>query len=117
VAIRTVNRELPPDAVVLFLWEERSYHCQVTCWPDSILDRWPHTTYLYGHGEDVIADAWRTEGVTHVLLWRAGYKEIVKAGFDPITDEDVTTLDRLVAEELDLVEDVGGVYELYVLCP
>ena len=58
VAVEDVNRELPPDAVVLFLWEPRSYHCQVTCWPDPLLDRWLHTTHVHGYDAGAIADAW-----------------------------------------------------------
>lgn len=115
VAVQDINQELPVDAVVLFLWEPRSYHCQGECWPDALLDRFLHMTHIYGYDAEAIAAAWRAQGATHVLLWRAGYEEIVKAGFDPVTDEDVATLDRLIAEELDLVQDVGGVYELYAL--
>jgi len=116
VAIDYINRELPPGAVVLFLWEPRSYPCQVACRPDALLDRWLHTTHLYGHDAKTIADVWRAQGVTHVLLYRTGYEAIVAAGFDPITEADQTTLAELLGEEI-LVSDLGGVYELYALSP
>jgi hypothetical protein len=114
LAIQTVNA-LPEDSEVLFLWEERSYHCQVTCHPDSLLDRWAHTTRCHGLDAAAIADAWRAEGVTHVLWYRWGYERIVEAGFDPITEADQEALDRLVQTELVLMEDLGGVYQLYAL--
>jgi hypothetical protein len=114
VAVDYLNRELPPDAVVLFLWEPRSYACRVECRPDALLDRWLHTTHVYGSDAATIADAWRAEGVTHVLLYRAGYEAIVAAGFDPVSEADRTALAVLLSEEMVAVHDLGGVYELYV---
>jgi len=113
VAIETINRELPPDAVVLFLWEPRSYHCQRVCWPDALLDRWLYTTYLYGHDADALARAWRAAGVTHVLLHRAGYQAVVEGGFDPITEADKETLAKLLSAEMVPAGDFGDAYELY----
>jgi hypothetical protein len=113
VAIDYANQELSPDATVLLLWEPRSYYCQVECWPDALLDRWLHTTHVHGYDAQAIADAWRADGVTHVLLYRAGYEAIAQAGFDPVTEADQETLTQLLSEEMVLVEDFGGVYELY----
>jgi len=116
VAVSYVNQELPQDAVVLFLWEERSYYCQVTCWPDSVLDRWLHATqHLYGHNAATIADAWREDGVTHVLLYRAGLELIVAEGYDPATPQDLETLDELLSRHAVLVQEFGSAYELYRL--
>jgi hypothetical protein len=112
-----VNRELPPDAVVLFLWEPRSYHCQIECRPDALLDRWLHTTHVYGHDAATIADAWRADGVTHVLLCRTGYEAIAAAGFDPVTEADRAALTTLLSTEMVAVDDLGGVYELYAFPP
>jgi hypothetical protein len=114
VAVNTINRDLPPDAVVLFLWEPRSYRCQATCLPDALLDRWLHTTqHLYGPHAETISDAWRAEGVTHVLLFRIGYDSVVDAGFDPVTAADQVALEQLLEEKMALVADFGGAYELY----
>ena len=115
VAMETINRELPSDAVVLFLWEPRSYYCQVECWPDAILDRWTHTTHLYGHDADRIATAWRSEGGTHVLLHRAGLDFVLEDGVDPVTPADVETLEELLTRRATLVESFGPAYELYRL--
>jgi hypothetical protein len=113
VVIEAINRELPPDAVVLFLWEPRSYHCRADCRPDALLDRWLHTTHVYGYDADGIADAWYADGVTHVLLCRTGYQSILEAGFDPVTEFDQAALERVLAEEMVQAADFGGVYELY----
>jgi 4-amino-4-deoxy-L-arabinose transferase-like glycosyltransferase len=114
-AVGQINEELAPDAVVLFLWEPRSYHCTVDCRPDALLDRWLHTTHLYGYDADAIAAAWRADGVTHVLLYRVGLEHIFAAQFDPVTPDDLRVLDGLAATHLTLMEDFGSTYELYRL--
>ena len=114
-AVEHINRELPPEAVVLFLWEPRSYHCQVDCRPDAILDRFVHATHLYGHDAGDIAAVWRAEGVTHVLLHRAGLEFILEKQFDPVTTNDQRVLDELLARHLTPVENFGSAYELYRL--
>jgi hypothetical protein len=108
-----INDALPQDSVVLFLWEPRSYHCTTHCRPDALLDRWLHTTHIYGHDSEAIASAWRTEGVTHVLLHRTGLNHILERGLDPVTSRDVEVLDELIAQHLSSVEDFGSAYELY----
>jgi 4-amino-4-deoxy-L-arabinose transferase-like glycosyltransferase len=114
-AVEHINQELPPDAVVVFLWEPRSYHCRVQCWPDTLLDRFLHATHLYGYDAEAIAAAWRAEGVTHVLLYRQGYEVVREAGFDPLTEADVTTLEELRRHHLQDVQAFGGSYVLYGL--
>lgn len=130
VAVESINRTLPPDATVLFLWEPRSYFCAVDapgtgaasleyvdCQPDALLDRWLHTTHLYGHDADAIARAWQADGITHVLLYRAGYRAIVEAGFDPVTPRDVATLQDLEARHLSPAGEWGDAYTLFELVP
>ncbi len=113
IAVDYLDRELPSDAVVLFLWEPRSYHCQVECRPDALLDRWLHTLYVYGRDAKAIADAWRTEGVTHVLLNDSGLEFVREGGFDPLTEGDLAALDSLCSGDLQAIQDFGGVYTLY----
>lgn len=124
VVVNTINQELPSDAVVLFLWEPRSYHCQATCLPDALLDRWLHATqHLYGPNAAAdpdlaaatIANAWRVEGVTHVLFRKTGYEAVLAGKFDPVTAEDVATLEVLQREELEAIQNFGDVYVLYRL--
>jgi hypothetical protein len=115
LAAKTINTELPEGSAVLFLWEPRSYHCEIDCRPDALLDRWLHTVHLHGHDADAIAQAWRSEGVTHVLLHRAGLDHVIDAGFDPIAAEDLALLETLRAEYLGLARTFGTAYELYRL--
>jgi 4-amino-4-deoxy-L-arabinose transferase-like glycosyltransferase len=115
--VQDINQELPAGAVVLFLWEPRSYHCQGECWPDALLDRFLHTTHLYGYDAEAIAAAWREEGVTHVLLHQTGLEAILAADFDPVTPKDLETLDDLRDDYLLPVRDWGNVYVLYELKP
>jgi 4-amino-4-deoxy-L-arabinose transferase-like glycosyltransferase len=70
-AMQQINETLPPDSKVVFLWEPRSYYCQPDCRPDSILDEFPHLVYQHGSAAN-IAQVWRDEGVSHVLVHRNG---------------------------------------------
>ena len=114
-ALTAVNA-LPPDSRVIFLWEPRSYTCRVDCWPDALLDRFLHLTYLY-HDADTIAKVWAEAGVTHVLLCRLGMNVIVEAKFDPVTPRDLAIMRDLQAHHLSPINDVGGAYVLYELLP
>jgi len=115
VAIDEMNRDLSSDAKVLFLWEPRSYHCQVDCVPDALLDRWLHATYSYGYDASAIAEAWRLEGVTHVLVFETGLEGVLDAGFDPVSTDDLRVLDDLLTEHTTGVNTWDGHYILYEL--
>jgi hypothetical protein len=115
LALQGVN-ELPPGSRVVFLWEPRSYACQVDCWPDALLDRFLHLTYLYPDA-DSIARAWAADGVTHVLLYQSGMKAIVEAKFDPITPHDLAIMADLRSRHLSPVGEWGDAYVLYRLIP
>jgi 4-amino-4-deoxy-L-arabinose transferase-like glycosyltransferase len=105
---------LPPDSRVVFLWEPRSYACQVDCWPDALLDRFLHLTYLH-HDAGSIAREWQAAGVTHVLLYRQGMQAIIQAGFDPITPRDMAVMQDLQARYLSPIRQWGDAYDLYEL--
>jgi 4-amino-4-deoxy-L-arabinose transferase-like glycosyltransferase len=115
LAIRAVNG-LPPDSRVVFLWEPRSYACQVDCWPDALLDRFLHLTYLHPNA-DAIARAWAEARVTHVLLYRRGMEAIIEDGFDPITSRDLAIMDDLQTRYLSPVGEWDDAYVLYELIP
>ena len=110
-AMQAVN-ELPPGSRVLFLWEPRSFYCQVECWPDSLLDRWWHLQRTTASPEGIAAQ-WRAGGFTHVLLFRKGYQVVVEQGFDPISPQDQQALEALLVSQFQLARDVHGTYELY----
>lgn len=115
-AIERINA-LSPDAQVLFLWETRSYACEVTCDPDPILDRFLHLTQFYGYGADEIAARWQAEGVTHVLLYQGGLSFLLETGKDPIGEQDLAVLHELQQNHLAVVEQWGDSYVLYALNP
>ena len=115
LALRGVN-ELPPGSRVVFLWEPRSYACQVDCWPDALLDRFLHMAHLYPDA-DAIAQAWAQDGVTHVLLYRLGMQAIVEAKFDPVTPRDLAIMADLQSRHLSPVGEWGDAYVLYRLIP
>jgi len=111
-----INVQLPTDAVVTFLWEPRSYYCQVDCRPDSILDEYGHLQYLHGQDAEAITRAWRDEGVTHVLVFRLGLDFLLKE--EGLADEirpDPKVLNQLEAEYFEPVVDVNGAYQVYRL--
>jgi hypothetical protein len=115
LAMGIVN-DLPPGSRVEFLWEPRSYACQVDCRPDALLDRFLHLTQLYPDAGS-IADAWREAGVTHVLLYRLGMEAIIEDEFDPVTPRDLAILDEILVSETEEVDRIGESYILYRLRP
>lgn len=113
-ALDAVN-DLPEDAKVEFLWETRSYGCEVECWPDPILDRFLHYTHYYGFDAKELAEYWRNEGYTHVLLHEAGLNFVVDRDFDPVSDEDLAILHRLQERHLTAVRQWEDGYTLYAI--
>lgn len=116
LAMETINNSLPVDASVVFLWEPRSYYCQRECRPDSIIDEFGHLQHLYGDAQG-IAQFWREEDISHVLIYRTGLDFILLANSP--TDEPLPVPNVLVDlsdNHLDLVSSIGGgAYELYRL--
>jgi len=111
-ALEAVNR-LPESATVVFLWEPRSYYCQRDCRPDSILDEFPHLVHLYGSA-GAIAQHWRAEGVTHVLIHRAGLDFMRRQQPGAVDD---AALAGLLQHHLEQITDIAGAYQLYRLTP
>jgi 4-amino-4-deoxy-L-arabinose transferase-like glycosyltransferase len=110
-AMQRIDEELPAEAVILFLWEPRSYYCRRDCRPDSILDEFPHLVYQHNSAE-AIARTWREAGVTHVLLHRAVLKFVLNEA--PRTVNRVALTD-LETGSLHLLFDVAGAYQVYAL--
>lgn len=116
LAIEEIN-QLPEDARVIFLWEPRSYACQVDCRPDALLDRFLHLTHFYGYDAAEIAAHWQAEGATHVLLHQAGFDFVVDAGFDPVTQNDLLVMQELRTTHLSPVRQWQEAYTLFELNP
>lgn len=70
-ATATLDDLLPSQAVVQFLWEPRTYYCQLTCRGDHILDKYAHLEHLHATAP-AIAHALAAEGVTHLLIYEQG---------------------------------------------
>lgn len=115
VAIEDIN-QLPAGSRILFLWEPRSYACAdtVQCEPDVLLDRWWHLRRLGLSGTEIAAQ-WRAEGVGYVLIFEQGRSVVEQTGFDPLTAADWTALQALRQNDLTLVADYFGGYQLYRL--
>ena len=115
-AMSEVNARFPEEAVVAFLWEPRSYYCRPDCRPDSILDKYGHLQYLYGHDATAIVRAWRQQGVTHILVHRLGLNFLL--GDEGVTSElrpDPEILTELEMNHFELIFDVAGAYQGYRL--
>jgi len=110
-AMEEINKQLPAEAAVLFLWEPRSYYCQRDCRPDSILDEFPHRAHQYGTAE-AIAENWRKAGLTHVLVHRTGLDFMRNELPGTVDEELLNDLQRTYWRE---VADVAGAYQLYEL--
>jgi 4-amino-4-deoxy-L-arabinose transferase-like glycosyltransferase len=109
-AMREINR-LPPEAVVQFLWEPRSFYCDQTCRPDAVLDVLALAAHQHGTAANIVA-AWGDAGVTHVLVHRAGLQYILNEAPESV---DQALLTELETNYFELVVDVAGVYQLYEL--
>jgi hypothetical protein len=106
---------LPAGSRVVFLWEARAWGCAATieCVPDVIIDRWWHARRL-GEGAEQVMARWRSEGVTHVLLYEAGARLIeaeAENGYEP---GDWVALEALRGA-LEPVVAFGEAYTLYAL--
>jgi hypothetical protein len=116
VAMEGINELLPREAVIVFLWEPRSYYCERDCRPDSILDSFSHLEFLYGDAV-AIAAAWQREGVTHVLLHDAGLAFVLAAGSEGIAPRNLPTLDELRSNYLSAIAHWENAYTLYRVGP
>ncbi len=111
-AMAAVN-DLPAESQVQFLWEPRSYLCQVDCRPDAILDTFLHLTQAQGLDSAGIAAQWQRQGVTHVLFHQAGYQFILADQFDPVGPREQAVLTDLQANYLHPIATIGD--ENYIL--
>lgn len=114
LAMAGINEVVPAEGVVTFLWEPRSYYCVRDCRPDVLLYRFSHLDHLYGDAAG-IARSWQEAGVTHVLLFEAGYDFAVANEMRWIAPRDTAVMDTLRAHWLEPVRVWEGSYTLYAL--
>ncbi|MCJ7823647.1 MAG: glycosyltransferase family 39 protein, partial [Anaerolineales bacterium] len=98
------------EGTVVTLWEPRGFYCRPVCLPDVWTARWYVLRRTLGDN-DAILNQWRDQGVTHILLYKAGMDFMRST--DPIfTTEDWLALEDLLGN-LEPVEAVGDAYTLY----
>ncbi len=108
-------RQLGPQTRTLLLFEPRSFYCRPNCAPDEILDRWKRSLTTFGSPQAVLA-AWKAEGFTHLLVYRAGVEFMRESGDPHVTPAEWAALEAFLA---DLPEPVNydNVYWMYDLRP
>ena len=113
-AIDRVNA-LPAGSRVEFLWEARSLECaaSVRCEPDVVIDRWWHLRRSVGAAGEIVS-AWKTKGVTHVLINESGLDFVRTRADAAFMDSDWSELASLRGR-VRLVEHLDGAYTLYEL--
>ncbi len=116
LASAEMSQTLPPDAVVQFLWEPRTYYCQLDCRGDHILDKYTHLEFLHGDA-DHIAQALRDEGVTHLFIHNAGLNFLREAQESWVIPADDAEYERFLAQHTRLVRQWGEAYMLLELAP
>ena len=110
-AMKAIN-ELPKETHTLLLYETRSYHCLPNCQPDEILDRWKRDWQKYGNNEKIL-QAWRDEGVTHVMVYQLGVDYALEFWVTDKNRETLYALDEFISQLPEPVEKFGTSYVLY----
>lgn len=109
-----INETLPPDATVQFLWEPRTYYCELDCRGDHILDKYSHLEHLHGSAEG-IARALAGEGVTHLLLFEHGLIFLLDNEAEWVVPANFAEYERFIATYTRPVRQWGDVYSLLEL--
>jgi len=107
-------RNLPEETQTIFLWEPRGLYAPSEAQPDIWIDRW-YLDRLRFDGNDEILKKWRTDGFSHILIYKAG-ADFERENRDDIPISNWQDLDALLAD-LTLQEDIGGIYQLYSMQP
>ncbi len=111
-AIRLLE-QTPKDAKIYFLFEPRSYYLSRNVQPDPILDSFAHNLFLYS-GPDEVLQTWRSNGFSHILIYRRGVDFLIENNMEIFTSEHQAALEYLIQNHLDLVSTTeDGAYELY----
>lgn len=105
---------LDPQERALMLWEPRGFYCRPDCLPDTWIDRWYWLRALDRSNAQIL-DEWRSQGYTHLLLYRGGMAFVRQ--HDPrYQSEDWRALEQLLSR-LSVVGAFGDAYVLYTLRP
>jgi hypothetical protein len=104
----------PTDANIYFLFEPRSYHAPRDVQMDPILDNFAHDWFIHTDADTVLG-AWRSEGYTHVLVYRRGVDFLAENRSQFFTPEYQAAFEALLPK-LTLVDTTDdGAYELFLI--
>lgn len=109
-----MRKILPADAVVQFLWEPRTYYCELNCRGDHILDKYAHLEFLYGSAS-AIAQALAAEGVTHLFIHEQGLVFLRDNDIPLVVPADPNTFESFLSEYTHPVKRWGNAYSLVKL--
>lgn len=109
-----ISETLPPDAAVQFLWEPRTYYCELDCRGDHILDKYSHLEHLHGSAEG-IARALAAEGVTHLLVFEHGLTFLLDNEAEWVVPADLAEYERFIATYTRPARQWGDAYSLLEL--
>ncbi len=105
-AMVRAGRELPPNAKVLLVWENRGYYLDRPYIADSFYEAsWIMQLLEKDQGGDLLAEKLKKEGVTHVLLNVLLGKHFGRS-YNPRVRE---ALDRFVRERGKVVFELNGI--------
>jgi hypothetical protein len=116
IASQTINETLPSGTAVQFLWEPRTYYCEMDCRGDHILDKYARLERQYGSAGQM-AQALAAEGVTHLLIFEQGLAFLRESEADLIIPADEAEYERFISEHTRPVQQWDEVYTLVELIP
>ncbi len=116
IASQTMNETLPPEAVVQFLWEPRTYYCERECRGDHILDKYSYLEHQH-RSAGQIAQALAAEGVTHLFVFEQGLAFLRDADAALIIPADAAEYAQFITTYTRPVERWGDAYTLVELRP
>lgn len=115
LAIFVINLQLPENSIVQFLWEPRTFYCQVDCRPDPILGIFKHLVYLHPSA-GAVAQELRGQGITHLLVAEWGRNLLQQTPRLALTAGEAEIWEELVAEHFQQIyADETRKYILYAL--
>jgi len=110
-AMEAINK-LPDSSTVMMIWEPRGLYCLPGCDSDEILDHW-FVAYDKNHNAVDIINSWKEQGYSHILINNFG-ADYIRETQPALNDSSWEEFEK-VKTVLDLVEEIGGGYELYRL--
>ena len=105
-------KDLPQGSRVIMLWEPRGLYAPIGVQPDVWIDTWRMAFWSY-HTPDKILDAWRSQGFTHILIYKTG-ADMIREGDKILGQDGWVTLDQTLTI-LPKPVSYGDVYYLYTL--